>query len=60
MFKRGGSANDAFWLWDGEAEYEGHPLYLYAGDSSGRWVQGSGNGADGTWFVVTPDLKPVV
>jgi predicted lipoprotein with Yx(FWY)xxD motif len=43
-----------------QAEYEGHPLYLYAGDSSGRWVQGSGNGADGTWFVVTPDLKPVV
>lgn len=36
-----------------QVEYDGHPLYLYAGDSSNRWVQGSGNGADGTWFVVT-------
>jgi predicted lipoprotein with Yx(FWY)xxD motif len=41
-----------------QVEYQGHPLYLHAGDSSARWAQGTGNGADGTWFVVTPDLKP--
>ncbi len=36
----------------------GHPLYLYAGDSSLWEIEGSGNGTDGTWFAVTPDLKP--
>ena len=42
-----------------QVEYEGHPLYLYAGDSALRQIEGSGNGTDGTWFAVTPDLKPV-
>jgi predicted lipoprotein with Yx(FWY)xxD motif len=41
-----------------QVEYDGHPLYLYAGDSSLRQIEGSGNGTDGTWFTVTPDLKP--
>ena len=41
-----------------QVEYDGHPLYLYAGDSSLRQIEGSGNGTDGTWFAVTPDLKP--
>jgi hypothetical protein len=30
---------------------------MYAGDSSQRWIQGSGDGTDGMWFAVTPDLK---
>ncbi len=42
----------------GQVEYDGHPLYLYAGDSSLWEIEGSGNGTDGTWFAVTPDLKP--
>jgi predicted lipoprotein with Yx(FWY)xxD motif len=41
-----------------QVEYDHHPLYLYAGDSSGQSVQGRGNSIDGTWFVVTPALKP--
>jgi predicted lipoprotein with Yx(FWY)xxD motif len=41
-----------------QAEYDGHPLYLYAGDSASPMAQGTGNAADGTWFVVTPGLKP--
>ena len=42
-----------------QVTYAGHPLYLYAGDSALRQIEGSGNGTDGTWFAVTPDLKPV-
>jgi predicted lipoprotein with Yx(FWY)xxD motif len=42
-----------------QVEYDGHPLYLYAGDSALRQIEGSGNGTDGTWFAVTPNLKPV-
>jgi Secreted repeat of unknown function len=41
-----------------QAEYDGHPLYLYAGDSASPMAQGTGNAADGTWFVVTPGLRP--
>ena len=40
-----------------QVEYEGHPLYVYAGDSSVRQIEGSGDGTDETWFAVTPDLK---
>jgi predicted lipoprotein with Yx(FWY)xxD motif len=43
-----------------QVEYDGHPLYLYAGDSSLKQIEGSGNGTDGTWFAVTPDLKPAI
>lgn len=39
-----------------QAEYNGHPLYTYAGDL--RPDEASGNDLDGTWFVVTPDLAP--
>jgi predicted lipoprotein with Yx(FWY)xxD motif len=41
-----------------QVEYDGHPLYLYVGDSSLRSIQGSGDGTDPTWFAVTPGLKP--
>jgi predicted lipoprotein with Yx(FWY)xxD motif len=37
-----------------QVEYEGHPLYKYSGDSAAD--QANGEGADGIWFVVTPDL----
>jgi predicted lipoprotein with Yx(FWY)xxD motif len=40
-----------------QVEYEGHPLYVYAGDSSVQQIEGSGDGTDETWFAVTPDLK---
>ena len=43
-----------------QVEYDGHPLYLYAGDSSPWQIEGSGNGTDGTWFAVTRDLKPAI
>ena len=42
-----------------QVEYDGHPLYLYAGDSTLRQIEGSGKGTDGAWFAVSPDLKPV-
>jgi predicted lipoprotein with Yx(FWY)xxD motif len=41
-----------------QVEYDGHPLYLYAGDSSLRKMEASGDDTDGTWFAVTPGLKP--
>ena len=40
-----------------QVEYDGHPLYLYVGDSSLRRIEGSGDGTDATWFAVTPGLK---
>jgi hypothetical protein len=43
-----------------QVEYYGHPLYLYAGTRPNGWVQGSGSGTGGTWFVVTPKLEPAV
>ncbi len=48
MSKRGTSANDAFWLWDGETEYEGHLLSLDEGRLTAkvrqvrRWTLASG------------------
>ena len=39
-----------------QAEYNGHPLYTYAGDL--RPAEATGEGLLGTWFVVTPDLAP--
>ena len=44
----------------GKSSTTGHPLYLYAGDSSSWQIEGSGNGTDGTWFAVTRDLKPAI
>jgi predicted lipoprotein with Yx(FWY)xxD motif len=47
------------WRWgaDGcQAEYNGHPLYTFAGDT--RPAEARGDGLRGTWFVVTPDLSP--
>jgi predicted lipoprotein with Yx(FWY)xxD motif len=41
-----------------QVEYEGHPLYMYAGDSLLRQKEGSGDGTDWTWFAVTPDVTP--
>lgn len=38
-----------------QAEYNGHPLYMYGGDSAAG--QANGDGIGGIWFVVTPDLK---
>jgi len=39
-----------------QAQYNGHPLYTYAGDV--RPNVASGDGLEGTWFVVTPDVAP--
>jgi len=41
-----------------QAEYNGHPLFTYAGDL--RPDGASGNDLQGMWFVVTPDLAPAV
>jgi len=37
-----------------QVEYEGHPLYRYAGDSGADQANGEGKG--GVWFVATPSL----
>jgi len=39
-----------------QAEYNGHPLYTYSGDTAAG--QTNGEGVSNTWFVVTPDLAP--
>ncbi|HEY6470252.1 MAG TPA: hypothetical protein VI434_10825 [Candidatus Dormibacteraeota bacterium] len=47
------------WRWDSDgcqAQYNGHPLFTYAGDE--RPAEASGNDLHGTWFVATPDLAP--
>jgi predicted lipoprotein with Yx(FWY)xxD motif len=36
--------------------YDGHPLYLYSGDSKAG--QANGQGIGGIWFAVTPDGNP--
>ena len=38
-----------------QVEYNGHPLYTYAGDTAPG--QTNGEGIKGVWFVVTSDLK---
>lgn len=37
-----------------QVEYNGHPLYTYAGDTAAG--QANGEGVGGVWFVATPDL----
>ncbi len=37
-----------------QVEYNGHPLYLYSGDSKAG--QANGQGLLGTWWVATPSL----
>lgn len=39
-----------------QVEYNGHPLYLYSGDTAAG--QTNGEGLFGKWFVATPDLSP--
>jgi predicted lipoprotein with Yx(FWY)xxD motif len=34
-----------------QVTYNGHPLYSYVGDSAAG--QATGEGSDGTWYVVT-------
>ncbi len=38
-----------------QVEYNGHPLYTYSGDSAPG--QTNGEGIQGVWHVVTPDLQ---
>jgi predicted lipoprotein with Yx(FWY)xxD motif len=38
-----------------QVEYQGHPLYLYAGDKAAG--QANGQGFKGVWWVATPSLK---
>jgi predicted lipoprotein with Yx(FWY)xxD motif len=40
-----------------QIEYNGHPLYTYAGDTAAG--QTTGQGVNGKWFVVTPDIPPI-
>jgi predicted lipoprotein with Yx(FWY)xxD motif len=40
-----------------QIEYNGHPLYTYAGDTAAG--QTTGQGVNGKWFVVTPDIAPI-
>lgn len=37
-----------------QVEYNGHPLYLYSGDTAAG--QANGEGLFGKWFVATPDI----
>ena len=56
---RGGLSGVLTWIRgsDGcQAEYNGHPLYTYAGDV--RPHEAMGNDLRGAWFVVTPDIAP--
>ena len=41
---------------DQQVTYDGHPLYLYSGDSKAGDANGQGIG--GIWFAVTPDGEP--
>jgi predicted lipoprotein with Yx(FWY)xxD motif len=38
-----------------QVEYNGHPLYRYAGDSGAD--QSNGEGKGGVWYVATPSLS---
>jgi predicted lipoprotein with Yx(FWY)xxD motif len=38
-----------------QVEYNGHPLYFYAGDTAAGQMNGEGVG--GKWFVATPDIS---
>jgi predicted lipoprotein with Yx(FWY)xxD motif len=38
-----------------QVEYNGHPLYIYAGDSGAD--QSNGEGKGGVWYVATPSLS---
>ncbi len=54
-----GPSGTLMWVWlsgECQAEYNGHPLYTYAGDL--RPDEASGNDRQDTWFVVTPDIAP--
>jgi predicted lipoprotein with Yx(FWY)xxD motif len=37
-----------------QVEYDGHPLYIYSGDSGADQANGEGKG--GVWYVATPSL----
>jgi predicted lipoprotein with Yx(FWY)xxD motif len=41
---------------DQQVTYDGHPLYLFSGDSKAGEANGQGIG--GIWFAVTPDGEP--
>jgi len=40
-------------LFDGQVEYNGHPLYTYIGDKPGT---ANGEGIQNAWYVATPNL----
>jgi predicted lipoprotein with Yx(FWY)xxD motif len=40
-----------------QVTYDGHPVYYFAGDSAPG--QANGQGADGTWFVLSPASRTV-
>lgn len=54
----GGAQQSLLGVESGQVTYNGHPLYLYAGDSAAG--QTNGQGVGGIWYVVNTSGNPVL